>query len=154
MIQFRVNENPKPLKRHRMTLNGQVYDPSAKDKTEWLQKAELFRPEAPPSYAIKVTLTFFLKRPKSHFRTGKYSKLLKNTAPEKCIQKPDLDNLVKFVLDAMNGTFYLDDSQIVELTCSKKYSEKEEGYTDVIIMNFDDEKIDDIDLASDSDSSF
>ena len=37
-------------------------------------------------------------------------------------KKPDLDNLGKAVLDAMNGVVYLDDNQIVRLTIEKKYS--------------------------------
>mgnify|MGYP003353495899 CR=1 FL=1 len=37
-------------------------------------------------------------------------------------KKPDLDNLAKAVLDAMNGVVYLDDNQIVRLTIEKKYS--------------------------------
>ena len=37
------------------------------------------------------------------------------------IKKPDLDNLAKAVLDAMNGVVYLDDNQICRLTIEKKY---------------------------------
>ena len=37
-------------------------------------------------------------------------------------KKPDLDNLAKAVLDAMNGVVYLDDNQICRLTIEKKYS--------------------------------
>ena len=34
-------------------------------------------------------------------------------------KKPDLDNLVKSVKDALNGVLYLDDRQVVSLTSSK-----------------------------------
>lgn len=34
----------------------------------------------------------------------------------------DLDNLVKFVLDALNGVAYGDDSQVATLTCAKTYT--------------------------------
>jgi Holliday junction resolvase RusA-like endonuclease len=37
--------------------------------------------------------------------------------------KPDLDNLCKAVLDALNGIAYHDDKQIVELHLSKAYSD-------------------------------
>ena len=37
------------------------------------------------------------------------------------IVKPDLDNLVKAVLDGLNGIAWHDDAQIVELHISKKY---------------------------------
>ena len=39
----------------------------------------------------------------------------------KHIKKPDLDNLAKAVLDAMNGVVYLDDNQICMLTIEKNY---------------------------------
>lgn len=34
----------------------------------------------------------------------------------------DLDNLAKFVLDALNGIAYDDDSQVATLTCAKAYT--------------------------------
>lgn len=37
--------------------------------------------------------------------------------------KPDADNVAKAVLDACNGVVFRDDSQIVMLTATKKFSE-------------------------------
>jgi Holliday junction resolvase RusA-like endonuclease len=36
--------------------------------------------------------------------------------------KPDLDNIVKLVCDALNKIVWLDDAQIVDLVASKKYA--------------------------------
>jgi len=36
--------------------------------------------------------------------------------------KPDLDNVAKAVLDALNGVIYLDDKQVIKLVAEKKYS--------------------------------
>jgi Holliday junction resolvase RusA-like endonuclease len=36
--------------------------------------------------------------------------------------KPDLDNVLKAVLDALNGVVYVDDKQVVRLTGGKAYS--------------------------------
>jgi len=37
--------------------------------------------------------------------------------------KPDLDNSIKSVFDAMNGVVYKDDSQVVTTVCKKRYRE-------------------------------
>jgi Holliday junction resolvase RusA-like endonuclease len=36
--------------------------------------------------------------------------------------KPDLDNVAKAVLDALNGVVYVDDKQVIKLVAEKKYS--------------------------------
>lgn len=52
----------------------------------------------------------------------------------RCTVRPDLDNLVKLVLDALNGVAYADDSQIVRVHAFKKYSgEYPDGATIVTI---------------------
>jgi Holliday junction resolvase RusA-like endonuclease len=37
------------------------------------------------------------------------------------ITRPDLDNLTKSLLDAMNGVVFIDDAQVVYLSLTKKY---------------------------------
>ena len=39
-------------------------------------------------------------------------------------KKPDIDNIAKAVLDALNSVAYRDDTQIVDLQIRKQYSEK------------------------------
>lgn len=49
------------------------------------------------------------------------------------MKKPDLDNIIKAVCDALNRFAYHDDAQIVSITCSKAY-----GYSaglSVILMD-------------------
>jgi Holliday junction resolvase RusA-like endonuclease len=132
-IEFYVPGTPKALKRHRMTRGGRVYDPSATDKQEWLHSAMPFCPTDPIKGAISIELEFNMPRPKSHFGTGKNAGNLKPTAPKYHLHTPDLDNLVKFVLDAMNGKFYDDDSQIISIVCKKTLSPDSDSGTVVII---------------------
>ena len=40
------------------------------------------------------------------------------------IVKPDIDNVAKAILDALNGVVYKDDNQIVELHIKKLYSDE------------------------------
>lgn len=41
------------------------------------------------------------------------------------LKKPDMDNIVKVVADALNGTAYHDDTQIVYVAAKKAYSARE-----------------------------
>lgn len=45
--------------------------------------------------------------------------------------KPDCDNIVKVILDALNGVAYYDDKQVVSVTCEKYYGER--GYLFITI---------------------
>lgn len=49
--------------------------------------------------------------------------------------KPDLDNITKAILDALNGVAWYDDSQVVSLTINKYYAGI--GYVDVEIEPLD-----------------
>jgi Holliday junction resolvase RusA-like endonuclease len=68
-----------------------------------------------------VELDFFLPRPKAHL--DKHG-VLKQKSPVWCQKKPDLDNLIKAVTDAITDTqkVWLDDSQICEITATKTYA--------------------------------
>ena len=74
--------------------------------------------------AIEFSMTFFLKRPKSHYRSGKFSHLLKPTAPGRPIAKPDTTKLVRAVEDALTGIVWKDDSQVVEQINGKWYAQQ------------------------------
>jgi len=59
---------------------------------------------------IKLRLTFVMPKPKS--------------APKKVItmtKRPDLDKLIRSVLDALTGVFYKDDSQVCHVDAMKLY---------------------------------
>ena len=131
-----INFEPVSLKRHRHRLKGGTYDPSKKDKDDFIKTIENF-PEEKMTKPIKCILNFYCKRPKTHYKTGKNAHILKDTAPKYNINNKDLDNMVKFVLDALNDKLYTDDSLIFEITCSKMYSEKD-GYIYAKFMEVDD----------------
>ena len=121
-----INFEPVSLKRHRHRLKGGTYDPSKKDKDDFIKVIENF-PEEKMTKPLRCVLNFYCKRPKNHYKTGKNAHMLKETAPKYNINNKDLDNMVKFVLDALNDKLYTDDSLIFEISCSKMYSEGE-GY--------------------------
>ena len=123
MISFTIPGNPIPLKRHRVSRNGGMYDPSSKDKKQvWLQIAK-YKPKMPYAGDVSLKLTFYMPRPKSHYRTGKRSHVRKAKSPVFHSVRPDIDNLVKFYSDLLNKGFYVDDSQICGLSAIKVYSD-------------------------------
>jgi len=69
--------------------------------------------------ALEVDLHFCLRRPAGHLTTNG---ALKAAAPAFPIARPDIDNLVKSTLDALNGTIWRDDSQVVGVRTSKSYA--------------------------------
>ena len=134
-MRFTVIGTPKPLKRHRHSRKGFVYDPSFQDKKAFSLQANIMKPNKPLEGALKVTLKFYFKRPKSHYRSGAFSKLLKqNISDNYHPKKPDLDNLVKLVCDSMEGSWFKNDSQIASIRAEKYYCElSEEPRTEVQI---------------------
>ena len=129
VFEFDVNYPPTSLKRHRHSKHGtHTYDPSAKDKKEFLNKLVPILPKVPFDKPIRAELYFYETHPKSHYRTGKYADQLKPNCPTHNVVKKDIDNFVKFVFDTLNKHAYVDDSQIFELTCGKYYSDREYSY--------------------------
>ncbi len=131
-IQF----EPTSLKRHRHRLAGGTYDPSKKEKDDFIKMIDDM-PLEKMTKPIKCNLHFYCKRPKSHYKSGKNSHILKDTSPKYNTNNKDLDNMVKFILDALNDKLYLDDCQIIEITCKKLYSE-ENGYISLLFEEIDD----------------
>jgi Holliday junction resolvase RusA-like endonuclease len=136
-IEMTVQYEPTSLKRHRHRLKGGTYDPSKKEKDAFLSMVlntldqDTFVKMTKP---IKCTLHFYSKRPKNHYKSGKKSEELKENAPKYNTNNKDLDNMVKFVLDALNYTLYEDDRQIIEIHCIKSYSLTNAGH---IVMKFE-----------------
>lgn len=74
-----------------------------------------------------MTLVFTFERPKAHYRTGKYGHLLKESAPQRHIQKPDVDKLERAILDALSGVAYGDDCEIDTVGKTKRWGPRGEG---------------------------
>ena len=84
-----------------------------------------------PTYdAISLRLIAYFPVPNS------YSKKMRGECVAGLIKptvKPDIDNVVKAALDAMNGVVYADDKQVFELSITKQYTERSEGYFEVVV---------------------
>ena len=127
MIKFLVKTRPKPQQRHRS--NGRFqYDPSSKDKKDFLLQAKQYAPPKPTKRDINIELTFCYKRPKNHYRSKNKKLILKDDVPFYKSSKADLDNLIKFICDSLNGVFYIDDSQIVSISACKVWGAEDYVY--------------------------
>ena len=135
-ITLTIPGKPMPQKRHRSARGGWMYDPSKKDKESFLLKCgaqwnlvDLFFMTG--KEPIKIKLKFYCPYMVKHHLSNSRHKPLKKTLPDRQIDKPDLDNLIKFVLDALNGYYYNDDKQVYKIEAEKRYSEKPR--TEIII---------------------
>lgn len=74
---------------------------------------------------IKVNIIAYFSIPKTTKKTEINEMLDNNISPTK---KPDIDNIVKVVLDSMNKFAFRDDNQITKLEVEKKYALKDKVY--------------------------
>lgn len=86
------------------------------------QPVELPTVGGPFTGPVTLDVTFVLPRPKSHHRTGRHQHLLRGTAPATPVGRPDLDKLLRAVMDALTSAWtWKDDAQVIALTARKCY---------------------------------
>ena len=73
--------------------------------------------------AIRARIIAYYKVPKSYTKKRVQAIRDGKEYPQK---KPDADNIGKIILDSLNKIAYEDDSQVVELTIIKRYTEATE----------------------------
>lgn len=136
MLKFRLNCIPtaQARARHMTTKSGlSVSYKSANQKANERTLEALLAPYAPKTpLAGPLVLEFVAALPvgKSDSKKLREAKLTGMVAPEK---KPDLDNILKNLMDCMTRLqFWTDDVQVVCLRCEKIYAEQ--GYLDVALF--------------------
>lgn len=78
--------------------------------------------DGPMSGPVEVIATFTMPRPRSHYRTGRFAALLRDGAPGYQSARPDVDKLLRAVLDGLTmGGLWADDGQVAKVTASKVY---------------------------------
>lgn len=107
------------------SYTGSVYTPTrTKDYETLVEQYFLLKyPRFKPLEGrIQVEINAFFEIPKSTKKEDKELMLAQKINPTK---KPDIDNIVKIILDAMNGIAFRDDTQITKLYVEKVYSTTE-----------------------------
>ena len=114
----------KPISKQRHRMVGKfAYDPQAKLKNEIkFDFANQYRSQGylnalEGSFSALVDISYEV--PKSWANKAKQTAYYKTS-------RPDIDNIVKFYFDVLNGIAYHDDSQVVSIFSQKLYSNKNE----------------------------
>ena len=122
-MEFIVEGDPKGKARPRFSRrSGTVYTPSKTVRYEkeirdsFLAAGGKMIPDG--SY-VTVAVDAYFKIPKSYAKGKRLACEANINRPDK---KPDIDNVLKVVLDALNKIAYADDKQVVEVRCRKWYS--------------------------------
>ena len=110
-----------PVGKARPRFNGHAYTEQKTRAYEQLVRI-MYRskyngePKATGNVSIEIRITIAV--PKS--ATKKERQALLSARPMK---KPDLDNVAKIILDALNGVAYEDDKQVTSLTIYREWGE-------------------------------
>jgi len=117
-----VYGTPRAQARHKRGRHGGYYNPSGKDQKAFAEACWYLRPT---SGALKVELCFYFERPLTHF-IGRERDVwkLRPDAPVHHTQVPDIDNLVKLVLDALTPRVFANDCVISSIVAEKKWTSR------------------------------
>jgi len=142
-VKFTVMGTPVAKGRPKFARRGnfvKTYTPSKTVNYETLVKLSFIQAVGtefrPYDQAICVRVNAHFARPKGHFGTGKNEGVLKESAPEHMLVKPDADNVIKAVIDALNGIAFTDDKLIVHIHGSKAYSERPRCEIEIYTLAF------------------
>lgn len=113
------------------TQTAIAYTPTKTKEYEELVKQYFilkYRRINPLEGRIRVEIKAYFSIPKNASKKQKEEMLKNNISP---IKKPDIDNIAKIILDALNKLAFKDDNQIIKLDIEKIYSEEEKVYVKI-----------------------
>tara|TARA_R110000868_G_scaffold208537_3_gene458017 strand:- start:497 stop:925 length:429 start_codon:yes stop_codon:yes gene_type:complete len=124
-IEFTVPGDPKGKGRPRFSRVGKFTKTYTDAKTRMYEEkiASAARlamfPHEPLEWPVSIRMEFHMLIPASYSKKRKEACL---SGLEMPCKKPDIDNIAKGILDAMNGIVYKDDVQVIRLSLEKYYS--------------------------------
>lgn len=133
-VVFKVEANPVGKGRPKFARRGNfvsTYTPKkTTDYEEIIKKAAKNAMGSSEPLETPVSCYFYISLPVP----ASYSKKRREaclTNSERPTKKPDIDNIVKCFLDALNGVIYQDDTQVVSIHATKVYGSI--GMVDVLV---------------------
>lgn len=122
MVIINVPGEAVPQARPRVTRCG-TYDPpkcrAYKQKVGLYAKTAM-RGKEPLRGPIKMSVIVYRSIPKSWTKKKKVAAMLDDIYPT---TKPDIDNILKGLMDALKGIVWRDDAQVISVEASKEYAE-------------------------------
>ncbi len=128
--EFVIPGEPQGKGRPRFSVNSrrgfvQVHTPERTAVYENLVKVEYMAQckgdPFPDKAMLRMDIKAYFAIPKS---ASKKAKAEMAAGARRPVKKPDADNIIKTIADALNGIAYHDDSQIVSVNLEKYFSEK------------------------------
>lgn len=113
------------------TTTAIAYTPTKTKEYEELVKQYFIiknRCAKPLEGRLAVTIKAYFGIPKNTSKKQKEEMLNNIISP---VKKPDIDNIAKIILDALNRLAFNDDNQIIKLSIEKEYSEEEKVYVKI-----------------------
>ena len=132
IISHQFDINPVPASRPRVSRWSTYYP---KKYTQLKKDMEALTGEldtTPCENLVCVSLQFMIKIPKSWSKKKRLAG--ENTY---CNNNSDIDNYIKAILDSLNGVYFIDDRQVVEVFAIKKYSDEPRILFKMMEMNND-----------------
>jgi len=120
MIRLVIQGEPIAKARPRFSKGFVCTPQKTKDYEKLIKETFIRSGQSAETGMLEATIKCYFKIPKSATK-GKLLAMQHNIV--RPTKRPDLDNIIKGVLDGLNGQAYKDDSQVVELTASKYYSD-------------------------------
>lgn len=124
-VRFVIPGEPHGKARPRFnTHSGKAITPEKTANYETLAQWEYTRQcghKFPDDAMLDMRIIAYYAVPKSDSKKLRARKLAGEVRPTK---KPDMDNVIKIIADALNTVAYRDDTQIVDCQCRKFYSEE------------------------------
>ena len=122
-MEFIVEGDPQGKARPRFSQkSGTVYTPAKTIRYERLIRKAFLAAGGntiPSDCYVGITVDAYFQIPKSYTKGKRLACQHNINRPAK---KPDIDNVLKVVLDALNKVAYEDDKQVIEVRCRKFYS--------------------------------
>ncbi len=135
-LRFRADGHPEPQGSKRVWMNKSTNRPQMTEAggmkhASWRREVTAAAREALPAdhrpitSAVSVLLTFSFIRGIGHYGTGSNAQFLKPSAPTQHTITPDVDKLIRAILDAVTvAGVWVDDSQVVAVTGKKRWADR------------------------------